>query len=112
MKTLKALKITSVLQAFYCVYCFVPIIFLIFGDISGNFLYTEVGMFLFPVAVVIPIVSCSFIVCMCIFAAELKSPEQRRIIGSKWLWIIVWPFITTAALTVSGVLFVHITGGV
>ena len=112
MRTLKALKFTSLLQAFYCVYCFVPIVFLAIGDSSGIFVYTEIGISLFGLAVSIPIVSGSFIVCMCIFISEIRSPEQSRIIGSKWLWIIAWPLITTTALIVSGMLLIYYTGGV
>ena len=112
MKTLKALKITSVLQAFYCVYCFVPIIFLAIGDSSGMFVYSKIGMHLFELAVFVPIVPVSFIVCLCILISEIRSPEQSRIIGSKWLWIIAWPLITTTALIVSGMLLIYYTGGV
>ena len=112
MKTLKALKITSVLQAFYCVYCFVPIIFLAIGDSSGMFVYSKIGMHLFELAVFVPIVPVSFIVCLCILISEIRSPEHSRIIGSKWLWIIAWPLITTTALIVSGMLLIYYTGGV
>ena len=112
MKTLKALKITSLLQAFYCVYCFVPIIFLAIGDSSGMFVYSKIGMHLFELAVFVPIVPVSFIVCLCILISEIRSPEQSRIIGSKWLWIIAWPLITTTALIVSGMLLIYYTGGV
>lgn len=112
MKTLKALKITSLLQAFYCVYCFVPIIFLAIGDSSGMFVYSKIGMHLFELAVFVPIVPASFIVCLCIFISEIRSPEQKRIIGAKWLWIIAWPFITTAAFFVALMEFIYYTGGV
>ena len=112
MKTLKALKITSLLQAIYCVYCFVPIVFLAIGDSSGIFVYSKIGMHLFALAVFVPIVPVSFIVCLCILISEIRSAEQRRIIGSKWLWIIAWPLITTTALIVSGMLLIYYTGGV
>ena len=112
MKTLKSLKITSILQIIYCLYCFIPTIFLAIGDTTDNFTYTNIGIFLFCFTVINPTVIVSFCVNISIFLTERSKPEQKKIIGAKWVWIFVWPIITTIFFTISGLLFIKYTGGV
>ena len=112
MKTLKALKITSVFQAIYCLFCFVPIIFLAIGDNTGVFSYTDIGIFLFGLNVINPTVLVSFLINTSKFSAEKRTPEQKKIIGFKWIGIFVWPVVTTIFFTISGLLFIKYTGGV
>ncbi len=112
MKTIKTLKITSILQSIYCLYCFVPIVFLALGDCTDIFSYTSIGIFLFCFTIINPTVIGSFVVNMVIFLIERKGPEQKKTIGLKWVWIFVWPLITTIFFIVSGLLFIKFTGGV
>ena len=112
MKTLKALKITSILQIIYCIYCFVPTIFFVISDNTGNFTYTEIGILLFCFTLINPTVITSFCVNLSLFLSEQNKPEQKKIIGAKWVWIFAWPIITTIFFTISGLLFIKYTGGV
>jgi len=112
MKTLKALKITSILQIIYCVYCFVPIICLLIGGGSPVSLLTDISILLFYFVVINPIAIICFIICLSYFLSERKNPEQRQLIGKKWIWIFIWPIIATILYITSGGLFAHLTGGV
>lgn len=112
MKTLKTLKITSFFQFIYCLYCFVPTIFFIISDNTGNFTYTEIGIFLFCFTIINPTVIVSFCVNISKFLAEFRDPEQKKIIGYKWIWIFIWPVLTTMFFIISGLLFIKYTGGV
>lgn len=112
MKTLKALKITSIFQIIYCLYCFVPILFLAIGDNTGVFTYTSIGILLFCFTVINPTVIACFCINISKFLAERREPEQKKIIGIKWIWIFVWPVVTTICFTISGLLFIKYTGGV
>ena len=114
MKTLKALKITSVLNGIFCLCC---ILFLactainrygalgeaenIIAVIGRIFLW---GWLINPVGIV------SFIVCLTLFAVERKDPVAKQVIGLKWIWIFVWPVITTVFYFVSIGLMVDISG--
>ena len=112
MKTLKALKITSIFQAIYCLYCFVPTFFLVLGDNTGVFTYTSIGILLFGFTVINPTVVASFCVNFSLFFAERRDLKQKKIIGIKWVWIFVWPVITTICFIITGLLFIKYTGGV
>lgn len=117
MKTLRALKITSVLQVIFCLFCVASTVF--FGisnyairhdsdwrtpfDIANTLIY---GWIANPVA---PI---SFVICLVLFLAERKHPENRNLIGRKCVWIFIWPVITTFFYIVALMLTVALTGGV
>ena len=112
MKTLKALKITSILQIIYCVYCFVPIICLLIGGGSPVSLLTDISILLFSFVAINPIAIICFIICLSYFLAERKNPKQRQLIGKKWIWIFIWPIVTTIFHITAGGLMVVLTGGV
>lgn len=112
MKTLKSLKYTSIFQIIYCLYCLIPIFFIVLGKSSGIFTYTEIGTFLFCFVVINPTAIISFIINMSCFLAELKDSDQKKIIGLKWVWIFIWPIITTVFFITSGTIFTLLTGGV
>ena len=112
MKTLKALKITSILQIIYCIYCFVPIICLIIGGGSPVSLLTDISILLFYFVAINPIAIISFIICLSYFLAERKKPEQKQLIGKKWIWIFIWPIVTTVFYITAGGLMAVLTGGV
>ena len=58
----------------------------------------------------IPLILC--IRCFKIYLTERENEKSKQIIGNKWIWILVWPVITTAFWVFGGGLFVVITGGV
>lgn len=106
MKTLKTLKITSVLQGTYCAYCLISILLVFVGTRIGAaaLVNAAVSLYLLTFAAAIHIIPshiipyivpvcagiCFFINLVC-FVFERKSPEQRKFIGKKWIWIFVWP---------------------
>jgi len=105
MKTLKALKITSVLQIIYCFCC---IIFII--SIKVNHFYsisvirdivtfirvlTTFGWLINPIGII------SFIICLLLFLTEHKHKENKQLIGKKWIWIFIWPVITAIFYLIS-----------
>lgn len=112
MKTVKALKITSIFQIIYCLYCFVPVLFFVIGDNTGVRIYTELGIFLFGFTIINPTVITSFCVNISKFLSERNDPVQKKIIGLKWIWIVVWPLITTIFFIFSGLILIKYTGGV
>ena len=103
MKTLKALKITSIIQAIHCFLCLAIIgcIFLgvsldldILASIAFLLLYgtAELSMCIPPAC---------FIVNLVHFLKDRKDPEQRKLIGKKWIWIFVWLIVGIACFAIS-----------
>ena len=112
MKTVKALKITSVLNSIFCLFCIASTICFavnryfdlrVFFDVANILVY---GWIINPVAII------SFIVCLVIFLSEHKKPEAKQAMGKTWVWIFVWPVITTVLYLTAAVLTVAFTGGV
>ena len=112
MKTVKALKITSVLNSIFCLFCIASTICFavnryfdlrVFFDIANILVY---GWIINPIAII------SFVVCLVLFICEHKESETKQVIGKKWMWIFVWPVITTVLYLTAGVLTVAFTGGV
>ena len=112
MKTLKALKITSVLNGIFCFFCIASTVcFAInryfdlrtFFDTANILVY---GWIINPVGII------SFVVCLVLFLVERKQPENRQLIGRKWIWIFIWPIVTTVLYLAAAVLTVAFTGGV
>ena len=103
MKTLKVLKITSIIQAIFCSFCLVIIGCIFLGasldlDIPvgiGFFLLLSTGNFTQHIPLV------CFIVNLVYFLKDRKDPEQRKLIGKKWIWIFVWLIVGTACFIIS-----------
>jgi len=112
MKTLKALKITSILNGIFCFLCIASTLcFAIshyfdlraFFDVANTIVY---GWIINPVGIV------SFIICLVFFLAERKDQEAMQAVGKKWVWIFIWPVITTILYLAAGGLTVAFTGGI
>lgn len=112
MKTIKALKITSILNGIFCLFCIASTVcFAIyyywdssaFFDAANVLVYGWVGN---------PVAPISFIICLIIFLVECRQPENRQLIGRKWIWILTWPVITTLFYFAALMLAVAFTGGV
>ncbi len=112
MKTLKVLRITSILNGILCLFCVASIVcFAInhFFDIRSLF---SIGIILSYGWIINPVGIVSFVVCLSLFLTERKSQEAKQVIGKAWIWIFVWPVITTVVYLIAGVLLVRITGGI
>lgn len=117
MKTLKALKITSVLQAIFCLFCVASTVCFAISTYAIN--HDSDWRTPFSIAnsliygwVANPVAPISFITCLVLFLVERKQSENRQLIGRKWIWIFIWPAITTLFYIGALMLTVAFTGGV
>ncbi len=117
MKTLKALKITSVLQIIFCLFCVASTVCFAISNYAIN--HDSDWRTPFSIANILiygwvanPVAPISFIICLVLFLVERKQPENRQLIGRKWIWIFIWPAITTLFYVAALMLSVALTGGV
>lgn len=112
MKTLKALKITSIVNGIFCFCCIIFAVCLTInqyyslGIIKTIGVIVTFGWLLNPSPLVTLIINLEF------FLAERRSSEMRQLIGKKHIWIFIWPIITTLFYFVAMGFLVEITGGV
>ncbi len=112
MKTLKALKITSILNGIFCFFCVASTVCFAITRYYDSNLFFSIGNILLYGWMINPIGIISFVICLPIFLAEGKEQEARNAMGRKWIWVFVWPIITTLLYLVSSILTVAFTGGV
>ena len=112
MKTLKAIKITTILNSIFCFFCIASSVCFaisyffdlrVFFDIANILVY---GWIINPVGII------SFVICLVFFLIEHKDSEAKQAIGKKWVWIFIWPVITIVFYLTAAVLIVVFTGGV
>ena len=96
MKTLKALKITSVVQIIYCLYWLAIPLLLLIGFYTNANACLQIGTYLFfyTVEFVILVPFICFVINLSYFLKESKDAEQKQQMGKKWIWIFVWPIIS------------------
>ena len=112
MKTLKALRISSVFQAVYCFFCVLSsVLFLIYKSTDMDIL-VGLGVLAMYGWSINPVGPVTLAVGMVLFSGERKDPVQKERIGKKWLWFIAWFVIDTVLWVLAGGLMVGITGGV
>ena len=112
MKTLKALKITSILNGIFCFFCIASTVCFAINRYFDMREFFSIGTILIYGWIINPVGIVSFIVCLALFLGERKSPEAMQIMGSKWIWLFAWPIITTVLYVIAGGLTVAFTGGV
>ena len=112
MKTLRALKIASILNSIFCLSCVISIICFAVNHYYQTNLLSLIGVLFVYGWMVNPIPLISCVLSFKFYLTERKSEMARQIIGQKWIWIFIWPVITTAFWVIGGGLFVEITGGV
>ncbi len=112
MKTLKCLKITSILQCIFCAICIACISCFAISRWFDSRLFFDIGNILAAGWIFNPIGIISLVLCLCMFLIEVWNPAERQRIGAKWIWIFVWPVITTVMYVLSGGSLVFFTGGV
>lgn len=103
MKTLRVLKITSIIQAIFCFFCLAVIGCLFLGaSLDHSILISIACLLLFGTvnfSMYIPPVC--FFINLIYFLGDRKNPEQRKLIGKKWIWIFVWLIVGTACFVIS-----------
>lgn len=112
MKTVKAIKITSILQVLYCLVCAFHIACLAINYYFDLRVFFRIADFILPLWALNPIGFLVFPICLILFLVERRSPEARQAIGKKWIWIFVWPVILLVVYLTTGILSVALTGGV
>ena len=112
MKTLRALKITSVLQILFCFFCIATNVCFAINRYFDLRIFFEIGKILMYGWAFNPIPIISFIVCLAILLFERKTPNIRRTLEKKWIWIFLWPVIDVIVYLSNVILFVSLTGGV
>ena len=117
MKTVKALKITSILNGIFCFFCIASTV--CFAIAHYQVLAGDQWRTFFSIAniliygwVVNPVAPISFVVCIVLFLIERKQPENKQLIRIRWIWIFVWPVITILFYFAALILTVAFTGGV
>ena len=112
MKTLKALKITSILNGIYCFCCIVFAVYLTIDQYYSVGAIEVIGVIATFGWLINPSPFVTLIINLVFFLVEWRSPEAKQIIGKKYIWIFVWPVITTLFYFVAMGFLVEITGGV
>ena len=112
IKTIKALKITSILNSIFCFCCITFVICLTVNQyyamaaIKAIGVITTFGWMFNPTPIVL------FVICLVFFLVERHSDEAKQKIGKKYIWIFLWPVITALFYFVAIGFLVEITGGV
>lgn len=112
MKTLKALKITSILNGIFCFCCVASTVCFAITRYFNSSLFFGIANVLIYGWIINPIGIISFIVCLSLFLTERKDQKAKQAIGKKWFWVFIWPVITTLFYLIACGLTVAFTGGV
>ena len=110
MKTTKALKTTSIIQIAFCVYYLLSFLLIVIGTNWGPIALANIALFLFYFftcysIIIIPI---CFFINLGFFISDCHNPEQKKLLGKKWIWIFVWPVITAACYFLSCLPFIRV----
>ena len=112
MKLQKSLWITSVLQGFYCLICLASTVCFGVCRFTDSREFFDLGNALMPLWMLNPIAVPCFIANLFFFLYEKENPEFHSRMGRKWIWVFLWPVITTFLWFLSVILLVAFTGGV
>ncbi len=113
MKTLKALKITGIIQGVYLSYCFITFIMIILGDMLNSPVLLQLGTkLIFPFFATIEMFACFIPICFFInlgfYLDDRKNAEQKALIGKKWVWIIVSPCLALILFALTTLPFLRV----
>ena len=112
MKTLKALKITSILNSIFCFFCISFVICIITIQYYRTDVIVAIGVISTYGWMLNPTPIISFIICLKFFLNDRHSAEAKQIIGRKYIWIFVQLAIATVFYFIAMGFLVEITGGV
>ena len=112
LKTLKALKNVTIFNCIFCISWLVSIICLYVYNRYDVRVFLDIGVLSVYGWMVNPL---GLIFCyraLKAYLSERKDPAYKQMIGKRWIWILIWPVITTVIWVIGGGLFVLFTGGV
>jgi len=112
MTTLKRLKILTIFQILYCIFCVLSCTFFWIYDCTENYWLFGLGVLSMYGWCVNPIGPITLIGGLSTYWKERKNEEDRNIVGMKWIWFLIWPVVDSVLFFVSGDIMVGITGGV
>lgn len=112
MKTLKVLRITSILNGIFCFFCIASTVCFAINRYFDLRVFFDIANILVYCWIINPVGMISFVICLVLFLVERKDPEAKQAMEKKWIWIIIWPVITTVLYLTAGALTVAFTGGV
>lgn len=112
MRTLKELKSVTIWNCIFCFSCILSTVCLVIDEYCEVNKLFNIGMLAVCGWMVNPFAIISCYRCLKVFLMERKNPDHNKIIGRKWVWIFIWPVVTTILWVLGGLLFVNYTGGV
>ena len=112
MKTIKWLKISIVLQSIFAFFCVSSSLCFAINRYLDLRSFFTLGNILIFGWIINPIGLISVVVGFILFFSEKDIEQNRRIIGKKWIWFILFLVIDILLYLTAGVLTVAFTGGV
>lgn len=112
MKTIKWLKTTIVLQSIFAFFCIASSLCFAINRYFDLRVFFSLGNILVYGWLINPIGLISVVVGFIFFFFEKSNDENRKIIGKKWIWFIVFFIIDILLYLTAGMLLVVFTGGV
>ena len=112
MKTIKWLKTTIVLQSIFAFFCIASSLCFAINRYFDLRVFFSLGNILIYGWLINPIGLISVVVGFTLFFSEKSNDENRKIIGKKWIWFIVFFIIDILLYLTAGMLLVVFTGGV
>ena len=112
MKTVKWLKISIILQSIFAFFCIASsLCFAInrYFDLRSFFILGDVFIFGW---IINPIGLISVIVGLIMFFCERDDVENRKIIGNRWVWFVLFFVVDVLMYLTAAILTVALTGGV
>ena len=112
LKILKVLKNTSILNGIFCFCCITSNVCFAINHYYGIYTFFGIGLILLYGWIFNPFGIITFIWSLKVYLKERKLPDAKKIIGLKWIWIVVWFIITIVFWGFGGCVFIYFTGGV
>ena len=112
MKTIKWLKISAVLQAFFVFFCLSSSVCFAINRYLDIPIFFSLGNFLIYGWIINPIGLITLVVGLILYFSEKSVIENRTKIGRKWIWFVLFFVFDLLLYLTSAVLTVVFTGGV
>lgn len=112
MKTLKALKITSILSVLHCLWSIIFVACLIISWHFNSDIITNIGVISIFGWMINPLPVISASISLTLYWDERHSPEAKQLIGKKYIWIFIWPLITSIFYFIAMGFFLYAARGV
>ena len=112
MKTIKWLKISIILQSIFAFFCIASSLCFVINSFVDTKLFFSLGNILMYGWIFNPIGWVSVIVGFILFFTEKGVTDNRKIIGKKWIWFILFFVIDIILYLTAVILTVILTGGV